>query len=92
MRTCGSVLPTGPALAVLHAQMHVCVHVCACMHACMARGVQGVLFPDRMKPAVLDTVRPELLAMEEAFIAAQPSVKVQRLAAPKVNKGFGAKK
>lgn len=50
------------------------------------------MFPDRMKPAVLDTVRPALVAMEDAYVAAFPSVKVQRLAAPKVNKGFGAAK
>ncbi|GLC59551.1 hypothetical protein PLESTB_001499500 [Pleodorina starrii] len=54
--------------------------------------LQGVLFHDRMKPAVLETVRPALVAMEEEFLAANPGAKVVRVPPPKVNKGFGAVK
>ncbi|KAG2444918.1 hypothetical protein HXX76_001654 [Chlamydomonas incerta] len=54
--------------------------------------LQGVLFHDRMKPSVLELVRPELVALEEAYLAANPGAKVQRLAPPKVAKGFGAPK
>lgn len=51
---------------------------------------QGTLYCDRMKPAVLDTVRADLVALEEEFIAQNPGVKVQRLMVPKVKvKGFG---
>lgn len=44
-----------------------------------------------MKPAVLDAVRPQLQEMEAAFEAAHPGVKVQKVPAAKVNKGFGSK-
>ncbi|PNW88670.1 hypothetical protein CHLRE_01g039650v5 [Chlamydomonas reinhardtii] len=54
--------------------------------------LQGVLFHDRMKPSVLETVRPELVALEEAFLAEHPAAKVQRLAPAKGAKGFGAPK
>ncbi|PNH07846.1 Peptide deformylase 1B, chloroplastic [Tetrabaena socialis] len=54
--------------------------------------LQGVLFHDRMKPAVLETVRPALVALEEEFMAAQPAARIVRVPAPKVNKGFGAAK
>ncbi|KAG2448522.1 hypothetical protein HYH02_006413 [Chlamydomonas schloesseri] len=54
--------------------------------------LQGVLFHDRMKPSVLETVRPELVALEEVYLAAHPGAKVQRLAPPKAAKGFGAPK
>jgi hypothetical protein len=56
-----------------------------------ARPAQGALFHDRMKPPVLETVRPQLLAMEEAFAAAHPGLKIQRMPAAKVSKGFGSK-
>lgn len=61
--------------------------------------LQGVLYCDRMKPSELERVRPQLVAMEEAFVAANPDVPVQRLpppgAAPRAGggaKGFGASK
>ncbi|GFR39637.1 hypothetical protein Agub_g103, partial [Astrephomene gubernaculifera] len=54
--------------------------------------LQGVLFHDRMKPAVLESVRPALVALEEAYLAAHPGAKVVRVPPPKVNKGFGAAK
>ena len=57
-----------------------------------AQLLQGVLFHDRMKPSVLETVRPELVALEEAFLAEHPAAKVQRLAPAKGAKGFGAPK
>lgn len=50
--------------------------------------LQGILFHDRMKPAILETVRAPLVEMEETFVAAQPGVKVQRVPAVKINKGF----
>jgi hypothetical protein len=53
--------------------------------------LQGALFHDRMKAPVLDTVRPELLAMEQAYEAAHPGVKIQKVPPPKINKGFGSK-
>lgn len=54
--------------------------------------LQGVLFFERMKPAMLETVRPQLVELEEAFVQQRPTVKVQRLAPPKISKGFGAVK
>jgi hypothetical protein len=53
--------------------------------------VQGILFHDRMKPDVLDEVRATLVGMEEAFVASNPGVKIQRVPPPKGAKGFGAK-
>lgn len=53
---------------------------------------QGVLFHDRMKPAVLETVRSELVALEEGFLAANPGAKINRVPPPKGAKGFGAPK
>jgi hypothetical protein len=44
---------------------------------------QGVLFHDRMKPDALESVRASLVAMEEAYLAAQPGATVQRVAPPK---------
>jgi hypothetical protein len=43
-----------------------------------------------MKPPALETVRPKLVAMEEAFAAANPGVKIQKVPAAKVNRGFGS--
>lgn len=54
--------------------------------------LQGVLFHDRMKPAVLETVRSELVALEEGFLAANPGAKINRVPPPKGAKGFGAPK
>ncbi|KXZ55254.1 hypothetical protein GPECTOR_3g393 [Gonium pectorale] len=54
--------------------------------------LQGILFHDRMKPAVVETVRPSLVALEEEFLAAHPEAKIVRVPPPKVNKGFGAVK
>jgi len=51
---------------------------------------QGVLFHDRMKPKQLESVREDLVALEDAYLAANPGAKIQRLAPLKVNKGFGA--
>ncbi|KAG2496147.1 hypothetical protein HYH03_005749 [Edaphochlamys debaryana] len=53
--------------------------------------LQGVLFHDRMKSTVLETVRPSLVALEEEFLAANPgqAAAVVRLKPPKA-KGFGA--
>lgn len=52
--------------------------------------LQGVLYHDRMKPTELEKVRPRLVELEEAFLAANPGVKVQRLAPQKAAaKGFG---
>lgn len=52
---------------------------------------QGVLYHDRMKQSEVDKIRQGLLDLEEAFISANPGVKVQRLGAPKkaAAKGFG---
>lgn len=57
--------------------------------------LQGVLFHDRMKSSELEKVRQELVSLEEAFIAANPDVPVQRApaASSKVAakaKGFGS--
>ncbi|WIA31075.1 hypothetical protein OEZ86_001103 [Tetradesmus obliquus] len=54
--------------------------------------LQGVLYHDRMKAAELEKVRPELLALEEAFIAAHPDVAIQRVPPPAAAKakGFGS--
>lgn len=57
--------------------------------------VQGVLYHDRMKPSELEKVRPQLAALEEAFIAAHPGVEVQRVPPPgrpaaAKAKGFGS--
>lgn len=49
---------------------------------------QGILFHDRMKAGMLDRVRPQLVQLEEQFIAANPDVPVRRVPAPKVFKGF----
>lgn len=43
-------------------------------------GAQGKLFHDRMRPEVLQTVREDLLALEEAFLRENPGVAVQRIA------------
>lgn len=56
--------------------------------------LQGVLFHDRMRPADVERLRPDLLALEEDFLAAHPEAapQVQRLpppAKPAVSKGFG---
>jgi peptide deformylase len=50
--------------------------------------MQGILFHDRMKPSVVDSVRGSLVALEETFIKANPGVPVQRVPLPKA-KGFG---
>jgi peptide deformylase len=54
--------------------------------------LQGVLYHDRMKAAELEKVRPELVALEEAFIAANPDVPIQRVPPPAAAKakGFGS--
>ncbi|KAF6255221.1 peptide deformylase [Scenedesmus sp. NREL 46B-D3] len=54
--------------------------------------LQGVLYHDRMKSAELEKVRPELVALEEAFIAAHPGVPIQRVPPPAAAKakGFGS--
>lgn len=52
--------------------------------------LQGVLYHDRMAPSVLETVRPRLVELENSFLQSNPGVKVQRLAPPKVSKGFGS--
>eukprot|EP00775_Hariotina_reticulata_P004972 gene4972-5213_t len=44
--------------------------------------LQGVLFHDRMKPTEVEKVRQQLVALEEAFTAANPKVQVQRLPPP----------
>lgn len=59
--------------------------------------LQGVLYFERMKSGVLETLRPSLVAMEEAYLAANPGAAIQRLPPPnsKVaakSKGFGAAK
>lgn len=52
--------------------------------------LQGVLYHDRMKPAEVEKIKSRLVELEETFIAANPGVKVQRLAPPKAAaKGFG---
>ncbi|GAX80756.1 hypothetical protein CEUSTIGMA_g8191.t1 [Chlamydomonas eustigma] len=50
--------------------------------------LQGILFHDRMKANVLDSVRTSLQALEEEFLVANPGVKIQRIPAMKVKKGF----
>ncbi|GLI60620.1 hypothetical protein VaNZ11_002782 [Volvox africanus] len=51
--------------------------------------LQGVLFHDRMKPPVLESVRPALSAMEEEYLAAHPGTSIARVPLAKVKKGFG---
>lgn len=49
-----------------------------------------MLYHDRMKPSELEKIRARLVDLEEAFIAANPGVKVQRVPAQKAAaKGFG---
>eukprot|EP00200_Dunaliella_tertiolecta_P004990 CAMPEP_0202354706 /NCGR_PEP_ID=MMETSP1126-20121109/9911_1 /ASSEMBLY_ACC=CAM_ASM_000457 /TAXON_ID=3047 /ORGANISM="Dunaliella tertiolecta, Strain CCMP1320" /LENGTH=235 /DNA_ID=CAMNT_0048947211 /DNA_START=132 /DNA_END=839 /DNA_ORIENTATION=+ len=52
--------------------------------------LQGVLFHDRMRPNVIESNRKQLVALEEAFISANPGVPVKRIPPPKAAKGFGA--
>lgn len=42
--------------------------------------LQGKLFHDRMTPAVLQTIRSELVALEEDYIRRHPGTEIQRLA------------
>lgn len=52
--------------------------------------LQGVLYHDRMKLRELEKIRARLVELEESFLAANPGVKVQRLAPQKAAaKGFG---
>lgn len=64
-------------------------HWLECCCCCL---LQGVLYHDRMKSAELEKVRPELVALEEAFIAAHPGVPIQRVPPPAAakTKGFGS--
>ncbi len=48
---------------------------------------QGLLFIDRMTPAMLDSVRGPVVALEQAYVAANPGKKIKRIDAPKT-KGF----
>ena len=41
--------------------------------------LQGALFCDKMQPAALKEVMPELVKMEETYIAANPSAEVRRI-------------
>jgi peptide deformylase len=50
--------------------------------------LQGILFHDRMKREVVDSVRSSLVALEDSYAAAHPGVKIQRVPAPKAAKGF----
>jgi hypothetical protein len=54
--------------------------------------LQGVLYHDRMKSSELEKVRPELVALEQAFAAANPDVPIQRVPPPAAAKakGFGS--
>jgi hypothetical protein len=54
--------------------------------------LQGVLYHDRMKSAELEKIRLELVALEEAFAAANPGVAIQRVPPPAAAKakGFGS--
>lgn len=45
--------------------------------------LQGILFHDRMKKVEVDKIREDLLAQEQAFVAANPGVEVQLLDAKK---------
>ena len=47
------------------------------------RRAQGVLFHDRMKADALESVRPALVAMEQAYLAANPGAAIQRVPPPK---------
>lgn len=44
--------------------------------------LQGVLFCDRMNADVLDGLREDLIAMEEAYVKAHPGVEIRRLPSP----------
>ena len=39
----------------------------------------GVLFPDRVLPESFDSIKPELIKMEEEFAAANPDMNVQSI-------------
>lgn len=41
--------------------------------------LQGTLFCDRMSADVLDSVRSELVALEEKFMSKHPDVEIQRI-------------
>lgn len=41
--------------------------------------LQGTLYHDRMSPAVLDEVREQLVAMEDAYLQVHPGAAVQRV-------------
>jgi peptide deformylase len=76
----------------MHARTHTRTHTHT--HTRTHTAPQGVLFHDRMKPAELDKVRAALLALEDAYLAAHPDAKVQRLApagkaGAAAGKGFG---
>jgi hypothetical protein len=67
----------------MHAEYDVAWHACAWVwhgddDMCRA-AAQGKLFHDRMAPAVLQTVRKDLVALEEEFAAAHPGVAIQRV-------------
>lgn len=63
----------------------------ACTRVACVACVQGVLYHDRMKPSEVEKIRPRLVELEEAFLAANPGVKVQRVGAAKAAaKGFGS--
>lgn len=53
--------------------------------------LQGTLYHDRMKASELAKVRERIVALEEAFVAANPGVYVQRLPAPGASKASAAK-
>lgn len=40
--------------------------------------LDGVLFPDRVLEDSFDSIKPDLVKMEEEFVAANPDVEVQR--------------
>ena len=40
--------------------------------------LDGVLFPDRVLEDSFDSITPDLVKMEEEFVAANPDVEVQR--------------
>ena len=47
-------------------------------HGCKC-AAQGKLFHDRMTPAVLQTIRKDLVALEEDFLSRHPGVAIQRV-------------